>query len=33
MQKPYDYDEVEKKVELLWSELEPKIVREICKEL
>ena len=33
LSKPYDYDEIEKKVELIWDELEPKIVKEICKEL
>ena len=32
MAKPYDYDAAEELVESLWEELEPKIVKEICKE-
>lgn len=33
MPKLYDYDAVEKQVELISKELEPKIVKEICREL
>lgn len=32
MPKKYNQEEVEKKIEAIWNELELKIVKEICKE-
>lgn len=32
MSKKYNQVEIEKKIEAIWHELEPKIVKEICKE-
>ena len=32
MPKKYNQEEIEKKIEAIWDELEPKIAKEICME-